>query len=536
MVDFQINQLCELKLKSELPPLRLTNIICTLHSESPAMIERMIYKGMNIARLNFTHGSHDNHTQTIRNIREAGMSYYERTGYENPLAIALDTCGPDTRTGFIDEKFGDKVELKNGKLFRLTINETFRDKGSSDAVFINYENIVNILKKGSTIFIDDGLIELKVEDTLGDTLLCIIICGGFLGSNKSVNFPNLENTLPLVTEKDKEDLLFGVKHKVDFIFASLIRNGEALHEIREILDENGKGIKIIAKIANIQGLENLKEIVEKADGIMLSRGNLGVDLPLESIFTVHKHVLNICTLINKPCFCANQVLNSMKTNSFPTYAEISDVANGILHGGNCTNLSGNDKKPLNSLITAAKIVKQSEVLWSKDQFYNILNLQKGPVDPIEGLAISAVLSSFQAMASAILVISDDETAAHLVSKYRPTCPIVGITNNGMTARQFRLYFGILPLIFKGNLSDSSNHNTTLCICFYSTDHKSSSSEPAILYALRFGKRRGFLKSGDTVSILIASESLVKVQYVRFKEEYDLSGPKICCKSNQHSNF
>lgn len=458
MVDFRLNQLCKFNLNAELPPIRLTSIICTVHTESPEMIERMIYKGINIARLNFTHDNHDTHAQTIRNIRDAGLSYYERTGYEYPLAIALDTCGPDTRTGFIDEKFGDKVKLENGKLFRLTINETFRDKGSSDSVFINYQNIVNILKKGSTIFIDDGLIELKVEDTLGDTLLCSIICGGFLGSNKSVNYPNLENTLPLVTEKDKEDLLFGVKHKVDFIFASLIRNGEALDEIREILGENGKGIKIIAKIGNIQGLENLEKIVEKADGIMVSRGNLGVDLPLESIFTVHKHVLNICTLMNKPCFCADQVLNSMKTNPLATYAEISDVANGILHGGNCTNLSGNDKKPLSSLITAAKIVKEAEVLWSKDQFFNILNLQKGPVDPIEGLAISAVLSSFQAMASAILVISGDEIAALLVSKYRPKCPIIGITSSGMTARQFRLYFGILPLIFKGNLSDSSIHD------------------------------------------------------------------------------
>ncbi|CAO1439571.1 unnamed protein product [Diamesa hyperborea] len=511
MQDVSLNQLCELDLNAKLPPVRLSSIICTLSSESPEMIERMIYKGMGIARLNFTHGNHESHAKTIKNIREAGQSYYKRTGYEYPLAIALDTCGPDTRTGFIDKQFGDKVELKEGKLFRLTINETFREKGSSDAVFINYENIVNILKKGSIIFIDYGLIELKVEETLGDTLLCSIIRGGFLGSNKSVNFPNLENTLLLVSEKDKDDLLFGVEHKVDFIFASLTRNAAALDEIREILGERGKNIKIIAKIGNIQGFENIEEIVQKADGIMVSRGNLGVDFPIESIFTVQKHILGICKSVHKPCFCDNQVLNSMKTKLFPTYAEISDVANDVLYGGNCTCLSGNYMKPLKSLIITAKIIKEAEVLISKDQFYNILNLQKGPVEPIEGLAISTVSSSFQAMASAILVISDDETAAHLVSKYRPKCPIIGITINGITARQFRLYFGIIPLIFKPRGQNLSN-------------------DFAIRYALRYGKRRGFLKSGDTVSILIASESLVRVEYVRFKGDYDLSGPKIYCRN------
>lgn len=489
--ESQLEHLCSLDINSRAPYVRQSGIICTIGpaSKDPAMLEKMIDTGMNIARLNFSHGSHEYHADTIKNIRIAVANYGKKIGMTHPLAIALDTKGPEIRTGLLEGGGSAEVELKKGETIKLTTNKEYAEKGNAQMIYVDYENIQKVVKVNNKIYVDDGLISLVCNEISGDILTCTVENGGMLGSRKGVNLPGVPVDLPAVSEKDKSDLLFGVEQGVDIIFASFIRTASGISEIRDILGPKGKNILVIAKIENHQGMENLDEIIKASDGIMVARGDLGIEIPTEKVFLAQKAMIARCNKYGKPVICATQMLESMVKKPRPTRAESSDVANAVLDGADCVMLSGETAKgeyPLECVSTMANICKEAEAaIWQKRIFSELINNVVPPLDAAHSIAIAAVEASAKCLASAIIVITTSGRSAHLVSKYRPRCPIIAVTRNAQTARQAHLYRAILPLLYEKERDSDWLKDV----------------DDRVNFGIELGRNKGFIKSGDKIIVV-----------------------------------
>nr|WP_294491532.1 pyruvate kinase [uncultured Mediterraneibacter sp.] len=431
--------------------MKKTKVVCTMgpNTNNRELMKNLILNGMDVARFNFSHGDHEEQKGRMDMLKELREELHTNT------AILLDTKGPEIRTGQL--KDGKKVTLENGAVFTLTTKEV---EGDQSRVSITYEGLPDDVEKGSTILIDDGLIGLKVTKKTDTDIICEVVNGGELGEKKGVNVPNVAVRLPALTEKDKDDLRFGVEQGVDFIAASFVRNAECVLTIKAFLKELGAPyIPIIAKIENAEGILNIDEIIRAADGIMVARGDLGVEIPAEEVPYLQKVMIQKCNDNFKPVITATQMLDSMIRNPRPTRAEVTDVANAVYDGTDAVMLSGETaqgKYPLEALQMMVHIIENTEQHLNYDMMLNNAgeHLKSGLSSAI---GYSSVLAAANLNAKCIITPSVSGATTRVVSKMRPRQEILGITPNERTLRRMSIYWGVRPL-------KSIQFNTTDDIC------------------------------------------------------------------------
>ena len=429
--------------------MKKTKIICTMgpNSDDREVMKQLLLNGMDVARFNFSHGTHDEQRARYKQLREVA----EEVG--KPVAALLDTKGPEIRTGVL--KDGKKVTLTAGEEIILTTEDIV---GDAKRVHINYNGLNEDVTEGNVILIDDGLIELHVERVEGTEIYCRIMNGGELGERKGINVPYVKVKLPGITEQDKEDILFGITQEFDYIAASFVRDAKAIKEIRQLLDENGgHDIGIIAKIENAEGVENIDEIIKAADGIMVARGDLGVEIPPSEVPYIQKMIIRKCNENYVPVITATQMLDSMIRNPRPTRAEVADVANAIYDGTDAIMLSGETaagKYPLEALKMMVEIAQTTEPHLNYEDYTHNRNMcGESRVSSAVGLA--AVQTARDLKAKAIVTPTFGGRTARLISNFRPEAPIYAVTPNDTILHRLQLVWGVTPL--KGYEKDSTEH-------------------------------------------------------------------------------
>lgn len=419
--------------------MRKTKIVCTIGptSENEEILRKLISSGMNAARLNFSHGSYEEHGIRIELVKKL------RKETNKPIAIILDTKGPEIRTG--NFKNGG-AELKEGQKFTLTTKAL---EGDESKCSVSYEKLHEDLKPGSRVLISDGLIELVVESIEGQDMHCTVLNGGPVGNHKNINVPNAAINLPAVTEKDINDIRFGIENGIDIIAASFVRKAADVLAIRKVLEDNGGlGIQIVSKIENQEGVDNIDEIIKLSDGIMVARGDLGVQIPVEEVPIVQKMIIEKCNNAGKPVITATQMLDSMIRNPRPTRAEASDVANAILDGTDAIMLSGetaNGKYPVETVSTMARIALKAENSINFEAILKKKRKQHIPTVP-DAISLATVSTAMQLNASAVITATQSGHTARIVSKYRPQCEIIAVTPYWNVARKLSIVWGVYPII------------------------------------------------------------------------------------------
>ncbi|CAH1204691.1 Pyruvate kinase [Paenibacillus auburnensis] len=471
--------------------MRKSKIVCTIGpaSESLENIKKLILAGMNVARLNFSHGDFEEHGNRIKTIRQASKELGKT------VAILLDTKGPEIRTGKLEV---EPIELVQDEYLTLTTEEIL---GDQNRISITYSDLPNDVQVGSTILIDDGLIGLTVVDIQGTEIKTRIVNGGTIKSKKGVNVPGVSISLPGITEKDTNDIVFGIGQDIDFIAASFVRKASDVQEIRALLEKhNASHIQIISKIENQEGVDNLDEILAVSDGLMVARGDLGVEIPAEDVPLAQKLMIQKCNIAGKPVITATQMLDSMQRNPRPTRAEASDVANAIFDGTDAIMLSGETaagKYPVESVLTMSRIAEKAEsALNHREIFMKQQIAQETTVT--EAISQSVAISALDLNAKAIISSTVTGHTARVVSKYRPKSQIIAVTTQERTMRQLALVWGVTPVF--GN--------------------EATSTDELLETALKGGKASGLVKAGDLVVITAGiplgrsgSTNLVKVDTI-----------------------
>ena len=431
--------------------MKKTKVVCTMgpNTNDRELLKKLIENGMDVARFNFSHGDHEEQKSRMDLLKELRQELNTNT------AILLDTKGPEIRTGVL--KGGKRIMLKAGEQFTLTTEEI---EGDESKVSITYEGLVQDVDAGRVILIDDGLIELKVVGKSEKEIFCEVINGGELGERKGVNVPNVAVRLPAITEKDKDDIRFGVEQGIDFIAASFVRNAEFVLEIKSYLKELGAPyVPIIAKVENAEGIKNIDEIIRAADGVMVARGDLGVEIPAEEVPYLQKMIIQKCNMNFKTVITATQMLDSMMRNPRPTRAEVTDVANAVYDGTDAVMLSGETaqgKYPLEALQMMVHIIQNTE---QHLDYEGMLEKTGGHLKSGVSSAIgySSVLAASNLNAKCIITPSVSGATARVVSNLRPRQVILGVTPNERTLRRMSIYWGVKPI-------KSQAFNTTDDIC------------------------------------------------------------------------
>lgn len=431
--------------------MKKTKVVCTMgpNTNDRELLKKLIENGMDVARFNFSHGDHEEQKSRMDLLKELRQELNTNT------AILLDTKGPEIRTGVL--KGGKRIMLKAGEQFTLTTEEI---EGDESKVSITYEGLVQDVDAGRVILIDDGLIELKVVGKSEKEIFCEVINGGELGERKGVNVPNVAVRLPAITEKDKDDIRFGVEQGIDFIAASFVRNAECVLEIKAYLKElSAPYVPIIAKVENAEGIKNIDEIIRAADGVMVARGDLGVEIPAEEVPYLQKMIIQKCNMNFKTVITATQMLDSMMRNPRPTRAEVTDVANAVYDGTDAVMLSGETaqgKYPLEALQMMVHIIQNTE---QHLDYEGMLEKTGGHLKSGVSSAIgySSVLAASNLNAKCIITPSVSGATARVVSNLRPRQVILGVTPNERTLRRMSIYWGVKPI-------KSQAFNTTDDIC------------------------------------------------------------------------
>lgn len=448
--------------------MRKTKIICTVGpaSEDTKTLEQMIQAGLNVARLNFSHGSYEEHRQRIENVRQAASIS------KHPIAIMLDTKGPEIRTGKLKDK---KIMLQGGQDFILTTREV---PGDEKSVQVSYHSLPAEVEKGNNILLADGLINLLVEETTETDIICKVVNGGELGERKGVNVPGVRIKLSFLSDKDREDINFGIDQQVDFIAASFVRTAEDVLEIRRLLEKRDADIDIIAKIESQQGVDNLEDIIKVADGIMVARGDLGVEIPAEEVPLVQKTIIEKCSPAGKMVIIATQMLESMIVNPRPTRAEVSDVANAIFDGADAIMCSGETaagKYPVEVVQTMARVAGRAEESLSYQEILRQKRSQ-GNLSVTEAISYATCATAMNLSASAIITPTVTGHTPKMVAKFRPQAKIIGVTTIPRVLRKLALVWGVYPVL----ISETSG-----------TDEMFAESVKASLES-------GYIESGDLV--------------------------------------
>lgn len=469
-----------------------TKIVCTIgpSSESEEVLEQLVNEGMSVARLNFSHGSIPEHKIKIDRIKKV------RDKLQRPVAIMFDTKGPEIRLGNLKDDMEPYLNVDDEYI--LTTKDLIGDEKIAS---ITYKELPKDIKKGDSILIDDGLIELKVESVTGDEIHTKVVNGGFIKSKKGVNVPNVKLRLPSLTEKDVADLKFGVKEDIDFVAASFVRTKEDVLNIRSVLESEGMyNIQIISKIENKEGLENIDDIIEVSDGIMVARGDLGVEIPTEEVPIVQKEIIKKCNLKGKPVITATQMLDSMIRNPRPTRAEANDVANAVLDGSDAIMLSGETASgayPVEAVKTMAKIARAMEESIDYDELLRekILMNDRNITNSI-GKSTCQIAADINA--DAIITATTSGGTSRAIAKFRPKNQIIAVTTDEKVRRQLSLTWGVEALL----------------------SEKIFSTDEVIANAVEISKEHGYVKSSDTVVLtagvpvgLAGSTNLIKVQTV-----------------------
>ena len=471
--------------------IRKTKIVCTLgpSTDKGDVLRQLMQEGMNVARFNFSHGSHEE--QKARLDKLVAL----REELDLPVAALLDTKGPEIR---LKELKGGKAELKEGQLFTLALGDFV---GDASRVAITYEDLHNDVKAGDRILIDDGLIEMKVVRLDGTDIVCEVINGGMISNKKGVNVPNVELSMPFISETDYSDIVFGIENGFDFIAASFTRTADDILQIRKILEEHDcKSVNIIAKIENKQGVDNIDDIIRVSDGIMVARGDMGVEIPMEDVPVIQKILIEKVYKAGKQVITATQMLDSMIKNPRPTRAETTDVANAIYDGTSAVMLSGESaagKYPVEAVEMMAKIAERAEA--AIDYKKNFFHYERAANQNVtDAVCHAACTTAIDLNAAAVIIVTKSGVSARNISKYRPSCNIIAGTTSDKAYRQLNMSWGVTPVHL-----EEQNEVFTLF------DH-----------AVAAGKKQGLLQPGDKVVIgagvplgISGNTNMLKVQVV-----------------------